>query len=95
MRMALGANSDRLLRLVLKQGSRQVAIGLVLGFGLAFTLAALARATIANTLYGVGALDPLTYVSVLALVIAASTVALLLPARRAARVDPMVALRAE
>ena len=95
VRMALGADSQRLLRMILRQGSWQVAIGLAVGVGLALTIAALGRDAIGSILFGVSALDPLTYVAVTALIACVSLAAVLVPARRATRVDPMLALRAE
>jgi putative ABC transport system permease protein len=67
----------------------------VLGFGLTVTIAALGRDAIATVLFGVNALDPATYGFVLGLVVLVGLVATLMPARRATRVDPMIALRAE
>lgn len=95
VRMALGAAHLQILRMVLAQGVRQVALGLVLGIGLSFALASLAREAIGNMLFNVSAYDPLTYWGVFALVTLVSLVAVLVPGRRATRVDPMVALRAE
>jgi predicted permease len=95
VRMALGAGFGPILGMVLRQGTRQVALGLVLGFGLAFGLATLASDAITNTLFNVSARDPITYLSVFAVVTIVSLAAVLVPARRATRVDPMIALRAE
>jgi predicted permease len=95
VRMALGADRARILGMVLRQGSRQVAVGLAAGLGLALTIAALGRNAIGSILFGVSALDPLTYGTVTALIVAVSLVAVLVPARRATHVDPVVALRAE
>ena len=95
MRMALGAHSGRILRMVLTQGAIQLAIGLFLGLGLALTLATLGAAGIQNVLFGVTGRDPLTYGVVLTLVTVVSVIATLVPAHRATRVDPMIALRAE
>ena len=95
VRMALGANDGTILGMVLKQGVGQVGIGLLLGLGFALAIATVAAAGIQNTLFGVSARDPLTYGSVTLLVTAVSLVATLVPARRATRVDPMIALRAE
>jgi putative ABC transport system permease protein len=81
--------------MVLKQGSRQILLGLFVGFGLALALAVFGRDAIANSLYNVSALDPLTYTVVFVLVTIVSLVAVLVPAWRATRVDPMIALRAE
>jgi predicted permease len=95
VRMALGANDGRILGMVLKQGVVQIAAGLALGLGLALVLATIAANGIQSTLFGVGGRDPLTYAAVAMLVSAVSLVATLVPARRATRVDPMIALRAE
>jgi ABC-type antimicrobial peptide transport system permease subunit len=93
IRMALGAGFGRILGMVMKQGSRQVLLGMFIGFGLA--LAAVGREAITNMLYEISALDPLTYLAVFALVTVISLAAVLVPAWRATRVDPIVALRAE
>jgi predicted permease len=95
VRMALGAHSARILQMVLRQGVAQLALGLIVGLGLAFGLATLAGEGIQNVLFGVTGRDPLTYSVVAALVTTVSLAATLVPARRATRVDPMVALRAE
>ena len=95
VRMALGANDGTILGMVLRQGVVQIALGLMLGLGLAFTIATVAGSGIQTTLFGVGARDPLTYTLVAALVTLVSLVATMVPARRATRVDPMIALRAE
>jgi ABC-type antimicrobial peptide transport system permease subunit len=73
----------------------QLALGLVLGVGLTLALSTLAGAAIQNVLFGVSARDPLTYATVVAVITVVSLVATLVPARRATRVDPMIALRAE
>jgi predicted permease len=91
VRLALGAGRADVERLVVGEGMRLAALGVAAGLALAAGVARL----LASQLYGVGAGDPLTYALVAA---ALSTVALLaawLPARRAARVDPLVALRAD
>jgi len=80
---------------VLRQGSRQIAVGLILGIALSFGLATVGRDAIGNMLFGVSARDPFTFAAVIALVTLVSLVATLVPARRATRVDPMLALRAE
>jgi ABC-type antimicrobial peptide transport system permease subunit len=81
--------------MVLKQGVAQIAIGLTLGLGFALSIAMVAGNGIQSTLFGVSARDPLTYGAVVGLVTLVSMVATLVPARRATRVDPMIALRAE
>ena len=93
--MALGADRVRILGMVVRQGSVQVAWGVALGLGLALALATAGRDAIANILFGVNPRDPLTFAVVLLLVATVSLVATLVPARRATRVDPLIALRAE
>lgn len=95
VRMALGADRNRILGMVLRQGSRQVVLGVLIGAGLAFALATFGRDALANILFGVGAQDPLTFLTVGLLVALVSLAATLVPARRATRVDPLIALRAE
>ncbi len=95
VRMALGADRRRILGMVLGQGARQVVVGLAVGLGLSLAIAAFGRDAIGSMLFGVSALDPATYVAVATLVAVVSLVAVLVPARRATRVDPMLALRAE
>jgi predicted permease len=91
LRMALGARMGDVLRLVLGQGMRLAVVGIVVG-GLA--AAALAR-VLSALLYGVSALDPLAYGGAVVLLLAVAFAANWVPARRAARINPMVALRGE
>jgi putative ABC transport system permease protein len=91
IRMALGATAQAVLRLVLHQGLLLVGAGIALGLAASFALTRLLR----SLLYGVGALDPLTLALVCAVLCGAALLACWLPARRAARVDPLVAMRAE
>ena len=95
VRMALGARHKQILGMVLKQGAWQVALGLGLGLGLALTLATLGGTAIANTLFNVSPRDPFTYLAVASLIVVVALVAIVVPGRRAARVDPMIALRVE
>jgi len=95
VRMALGAHHGEILRMVLTQGARQVGLGLFLGVGLALALATAGGTAIANTLFSISARDPVTYVAVVLLIVIVSLVAVLVPGRRAARVDPLTALRVE
>jgi predicted permease len=95
VRMALGAQHRQILGMVMRQASVQVALGLILGLGLSLGLAIVGGAAITSTLFDVSARDPLVYVAVFALVAVVSLVAVLVPGRRASRVDPLVALRAE
>jgi putative ABC transport system permease protein len=91
VRMALGAQASHVQRMVVGQGLRLSLLGL--GIGLAAALA-LTR-VMASQLYGISATDPATFLALAALLLGVSTVAALLPARRATRVDPMIALRSE
>jgi putative ABC transport system permease protein len=95
VRMALGADRRRILGMVLRQGSRQLVVGVLVGMGLAFLLATLGRDAIGNLLIGVSAGDPFTFAVVVTLVSLVALLATLVPARRATRVDPLIALRAE
>jgi predicted permease len=95
VRMALGAGASKILQMVVRQGAREVALGLFLGLATALGIAAIGREGIASMLFGVSAFDPPTYVLVFALVTVVSLFAVWVPARRATRVRPMVALRAQ
>ncbi len=91
IRMALGANPRRVLRLVLARGLRLAGAGTVVG-----VLAALVLTQLLNSLlFDVSATDPLTFAAVAGLLLAVALLACYVPARRAMRVDPMVALRYE
>ncbi|HEY7087856.1 MAG TPA: ABC transporter permease, partial [Tepidisphaeraceae bacterium] len=89
VRMALGASRANVMQLVLGQGLWLTIFGLTLGLGLSFGLTRF----IAGSLYGVSANDPLTVVSVVALLGAMSLTACYLPARRAMRADPVASIR--
>jgi putative ABC transport system permease protein len=95
IRMALGADRGKIMGMVLKQGGWQLGIGLSLGLVTTGLIAYFTTATLQNFLIGITALDPLTYLAVAALLSAVSFLATFIPARRATKVDPMVALRAE
>jgi putative ABC transport system permease protein len=91
LRMALGAQPAEVLGLVLKQGAVLTLIGIVIGLAGALLLTRL----LSSLLVGVDATDPLTLAAIVILLAAVSIIACYIPARRATRVDPMVALRYE
>ena len=90
IRMALGAQKAEVLGMILRQGMRLVALGLALG---AIGGVAISRA-MTGLVFGIAASDPATYAGVAGLLAAVGAIASLVPARRAASVDPMIALRA-
>jgi putative ABC transport system permease protein len=91
VRSALGASRQAIMRLVLREGLRLTIAGVVIGIGIAM----LATRMLATLLFGISHVDPLTYVGVVVLLVGTSVVASALPAWRAARVDPVTALRSE
>jgi putative ABC transport system permease protein len=91
VRMALGAQRGAVLKMVLRRGSALIGTGIAVGEVVSFVLTHL----IQNQLWGVSAHDPVTLGGVVAVLIAVGVAACLVPARRATRVDPMVALRYE
>jgi predicted permease len=91
LRIAMGAEAGSVVGMVLRQGMALALIGVIVGIGAAFGVTRLMSAL----LHGVSPADPLTYSLVAVILVCVALVASYLPARRAARVDPMVALRAE
>jgi putative ABC transport system permease protein len=91
IRMALGANRRDVLRLVTRQGLRLIGIGAALGIAGGAAVSRL----LTSLLFGLSPLDPVAYLSVASLLVAVALLAIYLPARRAATVDPLVALRSE
>jgi len=91
IRMALGADRHRVMRMVLWQGARLTAIGGAIGLGLSLAVSQL----LSSLLFGVSPLDPVTYGATLGLLAVVTLTATLVPARRAAAVDPLTSLRSE
>ena len=96
IRMALGADAARIFKMVMTQGAWQLGIGLALGAGgIALLLGVVAASALKTILFKVNALDPTIYFAVAGLLTFVSALSCFVPARRATRVDPMVALRYE
>jgi ABC-type antimicrobial peptide transport system permease subunit len=95
IRMALGAGRSSVVRMVMREALILVALGVAVGVPVALAAAQLASAKIAGLLFGLKPTDPLTIMAAVALLAIVASVAGYLPARRASRVDPMVALRNE
>jgi putative ABC transport system permease protein len=91
IRMALGAQSRQVLKLVLRQGMLLAGVGVLVGVAIALPITRFAS----TLLYGVSVWDPVTYISITLLLIAVALLACYIPARRATRIDPLVALRFE
>jgi predicted permease len=91
VRIALGARQSQVLREILREAGRMVGFGIVIGIPIAW----MASRLISSMLFGVTAHDPVTAVASMAVLACAAFIAAFLPARRAARVDPLVAIRCE
>jgi len=95
VRMALGADRQQILKAVLGDGTRQLVLGLALGLGGAVALVLWFTAAYAGLFFGVNRFDPTIYGFVVLLLSVVAFIACFVPALRATKVDPMVALRAE
>ena len=95
IRMALGANTQKILSMVMGQGFLQLALGLVLGLGVSLAIAYAGGTAIQNQLFQVSPRDPIVYGGVALLITAVAAFSTWFPAQRATRVDPMTALRSE
>jgi putative ABC transport system permease protein len=91
IRIALGAGRRQVLGMVLREGMRTIAVALLIGL----LVAVAASRLLSSQLFGVSATDPVTFATVPLVLAVVAFVACYLPARRASRVDPIVALRAE
>jgi putative ABC transport system permease protein len=91
IRMALGARRADVLKMTVNQGLKLVSIGMMLGLAAAFLL----TRVLASLLYGISATDPITFVGISLVLLAAAILASYLPALRATKVDPIIALRAQ
>jgi putative ABC transport system permease protein len=91
IRAALGASSANVLRLLMAQAAGMIGLGLVPGLGMSLAVTRLLRAF----LLGVGPLDPATLLAVAAVLVSVAVAACYVPARRATRIDPLVALRSD
>ena len=91
VRMALGAQRGAIRRLVIGQGIKLALVGMALGLGAALALSR----WMSSLLFSVSAIDPLTFVGVAALLLLVTTLACWIPARRATKVDPLIALRCD
>jgi ABC-type antimicrobial peptide transport system permease subunit len=89
--MALGAETGDVLRIVLRQGLQLAALGVAIGVGAAFGL----TRVMSSLLFGVSTTDPIIFASISIILTGVALGATFIPARRAARVDPMIALRYE
>jgi putative ABC transport system permease protein len=97
IRMALGATQTAVMKMIIKQGMTLAVIGVALGLGVAYVLTKYLERwmQLSDMLYGVKPTDPMTYGVTAVLLTLVALIACYLPARRATKVDPMIALRRE
>ena len=95
VRMALGAEHSSVVAMILRESFFLVAVGIVIGIPVALISARAASTVLSNLLFGIKPGDPFTFMLAILIMIGVSLIAVFLPARRAARVDPMTALRSE
>jgi putative ABC transport system permease protein len=93
MRMAMGAQQSDIIRMILGMGGRLVGVGIVIGVLASFATARLLRSQV--ELFRVPTADPVSFLGVVVLLSVVAAAACFIPARRAAKVDPMIALRNE
>jgi len=91
LRMALGSETSRVIRMVIREGLALSGLGVAMGIGYAIAM----TRVMSGLLFGIAPTDPLTYAALSLLLITVTVVACYIPARRASRVDPLVALRHE
>jgi ABC-type antimicrobial peptide transport system permease subunit len=97
IRMALGASQTDVMKMIVKQGMALALIGIALGLGGAYVLTKYLESSIrlSKMLYGIKPNDPLTYGVIAVLLMVVALIACYIPARRATKVDPMIALRCD
>jgi putative ABC transport system permease protein len=95
IRMALGAQAREIMRIVLRQGAMQLALGISVGVAGSLALIQLGGSTFGGFLFQVSPHDPLVFGGVVVILVCATLIACVVPARLAASVDPVIALRAE
>jgi putative ABC transport system permease protein len=95
VRMALGASSSEVVKMVVRQGMVLTLVGVGIGLAGAYAVTALIRSLLSGLLFQVGTHDPLTFAGIAVLLGLVALLACLIPARRATKVDPMIALRYE
>jgi len=95
VRMALGASATDVLKMVVRQGMALTLFGVGIGLAGAYIVTLLIRSLLSGLLFQVGTHDPLTFAGIALLLALVALLACLIPARRATKVDPMVALRYE